>query len=456
MEEEGKSIEQIMKELNLSRKQITDALYYGKTQASGPKEGFEEKIPRLRIEADEYVIHTGGYNKREIRIRKEDFKRLKQLYCGPSQMTINQICREMNIPRRDFFPIKTAFSLTHDDVPYDDEDLITRDADELALHTIEQLKKNYQTRFDQLRIDQMTKKLIECEKKEYFYEIIHNMIIDDLDTFLNGHEKPTIDLTLCSKHAGNPLMLEVPIVDLHLGKLAWKPESGENYDYKIADKRFSAVTDDVISRVFDRNFEKILYPIGQDFFHFDTINTTTTAGTPLDSDLRWQKLFVKGMEMLVKSIDSFAQIAPVHVLLVPGNHDRMTAFYAICFLQAWYRNVDHVTVDTDPKTRKYIEFGKNLIGYTHGDKEGRRIFGNMQVESPSAWGRTKYREWHTGHLHSEVVKEEHGVIVRRLSSVTGPDAWHFESGYVGAIAKHQSFIWDKQRGLSEILITIVE
>ena len=52
-----------------------------------------------------------------------------------------------------------------------------------------------------------------------------------------------------------------------------------------------------------------------------------------------------------------------------------------------------------------------------------------------------------GHLHSEQVKEEHGVKVRNLSSVTATDSWHYTSGYVGAIATSQSFVWDKERGL---------
>jgi len=58
-------------------------------------------------------------------------------------------------------------------------------------------------------------------------------------------------------------------------------------------------------------------------------------------------------------------------------------------------------------------------------------------------------------LTQRQVKEEHGVKVRRLSSVTATDSWHSESGYVGAIATSQSFVWDKQRGLREIWYTTV-
>ena len=74
----------------------------------------------------------------------------------------------------------------------------------------------------------------------------------------------------------------------------------------------------------------------------------------------------------------------------------------------------------------------------------------MQMKLLEAWGRTLFREWHLGHLHSEQVKEEHGVKVRNLSSVTATDSWHYTSGYVGAIATSQSFVWDKERGLREI------
>jgi hypothetical protein len=126
------------------------------------------------------------------------------------------------------------------------------------------------------------------------------------------------------------------------------------------------------------------------------------------------------------------------------------------YLSAWYKDNDRVTVSTDPSVRKYFEYGNNLIGYTHGDKERGRIFGNMQVEAPKAWGRTLYREFHTGHLHSEQVKEANGVIVRSLSSITGRDSWHFESGYTGAIRKQQSFLWHKEDGLCEVWHTPIK
>jgi len=140
---------------------------------------------------------------------------------------------------------------------------------------------------------------------------------------------------------------------------------------------------------------------------------------------------------------------------VPGNHDWTRSFYAVQYLSAWYRQADDVLIDNSPKSRKYIRYGNSLIGFTHTDKEKRRIFGCMQVEARKDWGETKYHEWHGGHLHSEQVKEDMGVVVRKLPSITAKDAWHYERGYQ-AQARNQCFVWDKENGLENILVTNVK
>ena len=177
-------------------------------------------------------------------------------------------------------------------------------------------------------------------------------------------------------------MLEVPIVDLHLAKLAWAPETGENYDIKIAEKRFMDVICDIVERAQHYEFEQVVFPIGNDFFNYDSVDGATTKGTPQDNDSRWAKMFLKGRELLITAVDLLSQIAPVKVFQIPGNHDYQASWYAIVCLHDWFRNDENVTVDISPKSRKYVEFGKCLIGFTHGDKEKKRIFGNMQVEVP--------------------------------------------------------------------------
>ena len=283
-------------------------------------------------------------------------------------------------------------------------------------------------------------------------DISFEEIKEHFEEFSKKYKKPIV-----KKHEliRSGKMLEIPLVDLHFGKLAWVSEVGESYDYKIAEQRFLQVIFDFIERTKSYKFDKIIFPIGQDFFHYDQIDGSTTKGTRMDSDLRWQKLFLKGIEILIEAIDLLSQQAPVEVFYVSGNHDKMTSYYATNYIYAWYRNDPNVKVNVEPQVRKYIEFGNCLIGYSHGENERKRISGIMQVEAKEAWGRTMFREWHLGHIHSEQTREENGIIIRKISSITGTDAWHYENGFIGAIRKAQAFIWDKEFGLEAILNSII-
>lgn len=250
-------------------------------------------------------------------------------------------------------------------------------------------------------------------------------------------------------------MLEVNIADTHVGKLCWYGETGESYDYRIAKARFLHVINDIISRTQHYQFEKILLVWSNDFFHFDNIDSATTKGTRQDTDMRWQKLYLKGIEILVEAVDLLSAVAPVETFYIGSNHDKTTSYYAINYLHAWYRNNPYVSVDIDPKSRKYVEFGKCLIGFAHGDSERKRIAGLMPTEAREAWGRTLWHEIHMGHLHSEQVREENNIIIRNVSSITATDSWHYESGYIGAVRKAQSFIWDREYGLTDIIHSVI-
>ena len=112
----------------------------------------------------------------------------------------------------------------------------------------------------------------------------------------------------------DPYMLELPILDVHLGKLSWNEEThGGDCDLKIAGDDFAFTVNDLIDKVTLANYqpEEIVFPIGQDFFHFDNPFVQTTGGTQLDSDTRWQKMYRKGIELLIEATESLRKIAPL-------------------------------------------------------------------------------------------------------------------------------------------------
>ena len=447
----GLLLKEISQELNIPYKTVQRRFHRDNTISH--KIGKEERKPSLQTFEDYYIINAGsGDNARQIKITKDKLRLIKQLYCDSNSVEINTLCRKVDIPRQDFFAIKTAFSITHNDVPALDEDLTDDNIDNIVTASLERRKEQFFQKQQEQEVKLLRKEVEDYRKQDYFINKIHTLTTEHMDKFEKTYRAPII-LTLPKRSSGK--LFELPIVDLHLGKLAWQPETGENYDYKIAEERFMFVVHDNIEKTKNIELEKTVFLIGNDFFNFDTIDGTTTLGTQQDNDVRWQKLYAKGTEMLIRAVDMLATISPVHVVLCPGNHDKMTSFYAADKIATWFRNNPNVTFDISPKTRKYVAYGKCLIGYTHMDKEKKRIEGNMQLEVPEMWGNSVYREWHGGHLHSEQVREVNGIKIRNLSSVTGTDAWHYESGYTGSLAVNQSFIWDKELGLENILFSTV-
>lgn len=249
-------------------------------------------------------------------------------------------------------------------------------------------------------------------------------------------------------------LLELNIADLHLGKLCWVGDSNDHYDEKVAEERFFHIINDVLTKTSMYKYNKIVFVWSNDFFHYDTIAKTTTGGTPQDTNLRWQQMFELGSEMLVKAIDLLSKVAPVETMYIASNHDKMISYFATKYLSAWFRNTDQVIVSKDSRSRKFMKFGKCLIGWTHGNQEKKRINKWLQVEAAKEWGETLYREVHAAHIHSEKkIDEDGGQIIRYVSSPTGTDNWHYDSAYVGAIKKGQSFLWDKEYGLELVINT---
>ena len=252
----------------------------------------------------------------------------------------------------------------------------------------------------------------------------------------------------------------ISIADLHLGKLAWYKECGGNYDYKICRERYFYIINKAITALKRiPSIEKIIFFWSQDFFHYDRLEITTTAGTQQDTDVRWQKLYEVGCDMLCEGIQLISDELkiPIQTFYTRSNHDMQTSFYALQYVYAWFHEDENVDVDRSPMGRKYVEYGVNLMGFGHGDEEKKRIHQIMQVEQQEAWGRTINHEYFLGHFHKQMVNDEGGVIARYLASPTETDAWHYNEGYLGAQKQAQVFVRNKYEGpIAQLDINILE
>jgi len=245
-------------------------------------------------------------------------------------------------------------------------------------------------------------------------------------------------------------MLEMNIPDAHFGQLSWGEETGRgDWDIKIAAECYLETVARMLEWGKSRPVEKILFPIGHDFFNSDSLTNTTTSGTPMDEDTRWMKTFSAGWKLVRDAVILASSLAPVDVVCIRGNHDLQRAFYMAEVLSSWFKDHDGVTVDNSPRMYKMREYGKNLIGLTHGQGcKQDKLPGIMASDWPEEWGRTRFREWHIGHFHQDNVKEFAGCKVRTIQSIVSASEWSATMG-MRSQRGADAFLWHKEYGPSE-------
>jgi predicted phosphodiesterase len=141
----------------------------------------------------------------------------------------------------------------------------------------------------------------------------------------------------------------------------------------------------------------------------------------------------------------------VHVIVISGNHDYERMFYAGDVIAGWFRNDENVTVDNGESSRKYFQYGTNMLMFTHGDNEKPSEMPLiMATEQPEMFAKTEHREAHCGHFHKEQVNEYRGIKVRFIPSICPNDEWHKKMGYEAKRAG-QAYVWNKVRGLEGYL-----
>jgi hypothetical protein len=247
--------------------------------------------------------------------------------------------------------------------------------------------------------------------------------------------------------------LEINIPDLHLGKLAWKEESGEDYDIKIAIKRYKDAVYELIGRTNINNIDRFILVVGHDFLNVDGKNNQTTAGTPQSSDSRFAKMVKLGKKLLIETIDELSTIALVDVMVVPGNHDSNSMLMMGDILDAWYHTSTRVNVYNDPGPRKYYQYGVTGLMYAHGHNEKMDEMGRIfSTENKELWYHTTFHRVHMGHFHHSKqlqykdVQEYPGCIVKIINSLSGTDAYHSEKAFL-SLKGAEAFLYHKDKGL---------
>lgn len=249
-------------------------------------------------------------------------------------------------------------------------------------------------------------------------------------------------------------MLEVSIFDIHLGLRCYAPAADGDWTPDMAHESTMEVLEKLLTDAEAVGpYQYILLPLGNDFFHCDNVFHTTTAGTPQPESDAWHHIYLMGEALAVEMIERCRQVAPVKILMVPGNHARQSEYTLGRFLHAYYRNDANVEVDASASPYKFEHYGVNLIGFEHGHSviPQVRLAALMANECRDIWSQTVYREWHLGDQHRKGSNkpssfEEQGVSVEFLPSLVMPNEWSRLKSFNWQKRAGMAFVWDKKAG----------
>lgn len=235
------------------------------------------------------------------------------------------------------------------------------------------------------------------------------------------------------KHIKQPLestdrLLTIPFVDLHFGI-----NSLLDYQNKV-DETFEIID----SKIWDT----IYLQIGNDALHVNNHKNQTANGTQIegvDLDKATEELYKFYVPILEKSLEKSKNVV---VDYVPGNHDSDITWMFVKMLAKQYPQIKW---NTEIEAKKMFKWNNIFICGVHGEKGLARITKALITEYRDYMVGAKTVEIYSGHLHSERVKDEFGILVRTLPTSAKVDSWHKSQTFEGSVKASQLFEYDKDK-----------
>ena len=306
------------------------------------------------------------------------------------------------------------------------------------------------------------------QSNEVSWEQVRANLIKDMDKYA-----PKYPVIKRQKHK-EPKLFVVDASDPHFGKYSGIEETGESYNLKVASERYQKGIEGLINKVQNEKIEKILFISGNDRNHIDNPHNTTTSGTRQDTDGMWFEHFNAAKKAEINALNTLLTIADVHYVHCPSNHDYFSGFLFADIMASWFRNNKNITFDVSTAHRKYVQYGLNLIGMSHGDGAKEADLPDlMKSEARQSWGQVKYGYWYLHHVHHkdkkarlgsqkiQIEKDKIGVSVLHtnleidmefhthieyLRSISGTDSWHHRNGYQHVFKAMEAFLHDPYEG----------
>lgn len=328
--------------------------------------------------------------------------------------------------------------------------------------------KNYQTEYKKFLEDQG---IDESEVSNVYFKEKANGVRFTVQLKKNNQELPRESIieevvnaikdyspTSLAEPVYNNLQERVCVVNLfdaHIDKISFSDTTDKNQGLHKNIKDLSEKFYKLLKHVKQANPERIIFPVGNDFWQTNDLNFYTKKGTEQTSHTHAniRESFREGIKLLRLFIDHLSLIAPVDLLFIKGNHDEDKIFHLKEVMKVIYENNINIIFHDSFKQRQYVRYGDILFGFAHGNNE--KVDGLVQnlLVDPDAkkhWSEIKHSVFFLGHTHRESKysllqsKDFKGINIKYLrSSEQTEDSWHWDKGYNGNMKSLYCFVYSK-------------
>lgn len=241
---------------------------------------------------------------------------------------------------------------------------------------------------------------------------------------------------------GNDIAV-VGISDLHYMKQCFDDNGNDSYNREITVKVLNEANASLIAKMKRYGTPtKFVIPAGTDNLHVDGIGHTTTAGTPQARQTTgdWEVHIKNYVELFMQMVEQYAQVAPVELIVMPGNHDYQTSRMLGVLLEMTYKSHPRIKVIHKPTAvRIYRQYGSTCLIFAHGEgeslaKQDRTIHSKYMAEAKAQGINLQEVEnivYYHGHVHTYETKDNSGIVRVAFPSLATEDQWHKMAGYVG-------------------------
>ena len=256
---------------------------------------------------------------------------------------------------------------------------------------------------------------------------------------------PRLDPIEGPPHANETLCNLFTLTDSHVGALAWAPESGEDWDLRIAEKTLIGCFEQLVIGAPKAKLA-IVNQCG-DWQHYDGLAAITPLhGNILDADGRFSKMVATSIRVLRRIVDiALMTHEEVYLVVAEGNHDMAASVWLRQMFAALYEREPRLTVNDSELPYYCLAHGETMLAFHHGHlQKNAQLPLLFAAQFPKIWGATTHRYAHTGHRHHVEEKEHSGMTVIQHPTLAARDAYAARGGWIAdrsatAITYHTKF-----------------